>query len=490
MRTETPRRSFWRFSSPRRPSPDRSLPAPLSRRLAHATRQPSRRAYLVILLTVVVLILLRSTSRVKPSPTGNNFATALEDRTSPSSPSSLWAPFSLSTCVFGMPRHWAPCFAQRLANVLYAEELVYPDFQLREPYFPNNQQREVWRKFAQTDSEYRDRASLKEGWATYKGQHGQNFVFHDVSYKLRFGPDIWSSRSCTQKLVNTLPIEPTNRTTKDVLPTALIALAPEAFSFQHFLDRVTHIIVQGEHLHDGHDTYALTGRLGTRLVQQMWDKMGFPDERLIHSSKSIAADQLVFSCRALLVHPWLSLKTLELLGVGDRQTPAPQRNKVVYMSRSDGHALNGRHVVNEEEVLTAIRALLEERKLGEELVVFLEDAFDNIHDLFSWFKENALAIVGPHGGAMINHRWAHRDTFVLEFMPENRMAMMIHEEASMLSQTYAAIVVPPVTPDSFDLLLDVGQVVDLLRTHLGVVGAENPLRRSYYWEAKELGLDL
>ncbi|KAJ7065062.1 hypothetical protein C8F01DRAFT_1021907 [Mycena amicta] len=448
-----------------------------------------RRVCLTILLVNAVILLY--VLHGGPSQTAN-YADALQRATSTadSDASYPWTPLSLSSCLFGMPKHYAPCFAQQLDNVVYAEELLYPDFELRQPYFPTIHQRDLWRKFTQTNLEFQDRASLHGEWVSYKGQSGQNFVFRDVKYSRSFGEDIWSSRACMAKLVNTVNIRPLSKTESDeIFPTALIVTSPESFAFQHFLDRATHILIQGAHLYRDSDTYALTGRDGTRTVNEMWERMGFPPDHIVHQSKSIAAERMVFSCRAVLTHPWLSLKTLEALGLGNKPIPSPvQRKTVVYMSRSDGRASNrGRRVVNEEFVLFGIQSLLEERNLGEELVLFDPSVFQDATDLFSWFADNVLAVVGPHGGAMINHRWAHKDTFVLEFMPENRIAMMIYEEASLLSQTYAAIVVPPTTPDSFDMEIDVDQVLELLRAHLGVLSEEGPLRKSYSWPAKELG---
>jgi hypothetical protein len=76
------------------------------------------------------------------------------------------------------------------------------------------------------------------------------------------------------------------------------------------------------------------------------------------------------------------------------------------MSRSDGRAANGgRRVLNEGEVLDGIKSFLAERGRGEELVVFNPNEFESPAQLFSWFSQNVAAVIGPHGGAMINHRW-------------------------------------------------------------------------------------
>lgn len=188
------------------------------------------------------------------------------------------------------------------------------------------------------------------------------------------------------------------------------------------------------------------------------------------------------------------------------------------MSRSNGRAKNGgRKVLNESDVLSAIRTLLEERAKGEELVVFDEKDFPTASDLFEWFNNNVMAVVGPHGGAMYHHRWAARGTLVIEFMPTSFTSMAIFEEASVLSQTYAAVVVEPSGSGGKDMIIDPEHVLSLLRRHLGIpmrrprhaehMGflsdevhdavddvedegslAEDPLKVSYQWGGKELGL--
>ncbi|KAF7325974.1 hypothetical protein MKEN_00448300 [Mycena kentingensis (nom. inval.)] len=483
-----------------------------------SSRLSRRRVYIATLITVnsvVILSLISFISRFGFGPTASfflhhtsgtasraiDYVHALE-HSQPAlvQASTKWTPLSLSRCLFGMPAHYAPCLARRLPNTpIYAEELVYPDFELREPYFPSGEaghaQREAWRHLVYTDPELQ-RASLHGEWMSYKGQSGQNFVFADAKYTRDTPQDSWRAEACMSYLVNTNPIHAlTPADFKDekekVFPTAIIASSPDSYSFQHFLDRVAHVIAQGKHLYPvTEEVYALTGRGAANTVNEMWAAMGFPSERVLHQSQTIAAERLVYSCRAVLVHPWLSLKTLEMLGVDAQQAaPLAERRKVVYMTRSDGQAHNtGRRVLNEEEVIAAIEALLMERQQGEELVVFDPRNFHNITALFSWFQQNVKAVVGPHGGAMINHRWAPKDTFILEFMPETRIALMIYEEASLLSQTYAAIVVPPANLSSYDMNVEVEQVVQLLRAHLGREDKEDPLRRSYSWGGADLGL--
>ncbi len=56
--------------------------------------------------------------------------------------------------------------------------------------------------------------------------------------------------------------------------------------------------------------------------------------------------------------------------------------------------------------MDAIRELPVERGQGEELVLFYELCFDSQWDLMVWFHNNVRAVIGPHGGALFNHRWS------------------------------------------------------------------------------------
>ncbi len=111
--------------------------------------------------------------------------------------------------------------------------------------------------------------------------------------------------------------------------TAMVALSPESYAFQHHLDRITHIVVQGSHLTYGRETpYVITGRQGNGFVKQLWKGLGFDNDHVLYRArKDILAERMIFSCRTVLVHPWLSLKTLEAFGI-DYMKQSATRNKV------------------------------------------------------------------------------------------------------------------------------------------------------------------
>ena len=100
-------------------------------------------------------------------------------RANPDRISNRYAPIILTKPTATMPDHFAPCIAARhpLADRIYAEELIYPDFAIPFPIFGREEDRERWVSRLGEISD-RGAARLREGeWVLeYKGQHGQNYV--------------------------------------------------------------------------------------------------------------------------------------------------------------------------------------------------------------------------------------------------------------------------------------------------------------------------
>lgn len=104
----------------------------------------------------------------------------------PPPPSSArWTPTILTTCTPGLTQpYYAPCIALRTPGAIKGEELIYPDFQLREPVYARSRRegdRKLWREFVKGIGERAGRCGgSEEGeegkWYCYRGQHGQNIV--------------------------------------------------------------------------------------------------------------------------------------------------------------------------------------------------------------------------------------------------------------------------------------------------------------------------
>ncbi|KAI0831877.1 hypothetical protein BC628DRAFT_1310600 [Trametes gibbosa] len=429
------------------------------------------------------------------------------------SPSSHWAPASLNSCPPGTPSYLAPCLARRREGAVYGEELVYPDFRIREPLFAPSRINDDLPAWRQLMKEISERAAFcgERGWVCYRGQTGQNIastfcgVLANATYRGNPAPDVWTDRACMGDGVTTAGLEtaPAHATINTLtsletynaafpVDTLLIATPPDSWSFQHFLDRITHIVAQGYHFSPGLNALdVVAGRSPGGSVAEMWEMMGLGNGKVHYGSPRVAAKTVVFSCRSPLVHPWLSLRSLELFGLDPAGVPIDRRKKVVYISRSHGSTLNaGRRVLNEDKMLDQIRSLLVERDQGEELVLFHELNISPQPQLMAWFHQNVRAVIGPHGGGLYNHRWTGRDTLVLELMPRSKTSHMFWEEAGVLGQTYANVLLEPISHDASDMDADIPAVLELLGEHLGKPDPRgSPIERTYHWRAPELLAD-
>ena len=77
---------------------------------------------------------------------------------------------------------------------------------------------------------------------------------------------------------------------------------------------------------------------------------------------------------------------------------------------------------------------------------------------------------------------------MLEMMPTTFTSLMFWEEASILGQVYANMILPP--SGGTDMIADVPAVLDILREHLGKPDERGPsVEEMYFWKAPELHLD-
>ncbi|BEJ16350.1 hypothetical protein CspHIS471_0509550 [Cutaneotrichosporon sp. HIS471] len=231
----------------------------------------------------------------------------------------------------------------------------------------------------------------------------------------------------------------------------LVPNTPDSWSFQHWLDRAAHVVAQSAHLTGG-NANALTGERGSDMVQAMWDRIGFAGRVVHRPTEQAVYDALLFSCKAVLSHgeysSSCSFRSQRSLRRQPRQT---QRRRCCL-------------------IVTAIGRLLRTRGNGESLAHWsdirptFEGNLDRLID-FMWRKVSALG--GPHGSAIMNHRFAGPGTLVLGFLPTTRISYLNYEETNMLNQTYAAIVIEPATETVDDMTIDPADVVTLLERHLG-----------------------
>lgn len=328
-----------------------------------------------------------------------------------------------------------------------------------------------------------------------QGQHGQNLVFSNASYQGAPAIDRWTSNTCmhpevSHRAFGTETAEEAATSKGMDFPSISIAASPDSWSFQHFHDRVTHIILQGQHLTHP-DTVYITGREPvSAVVTALWEKLvpGAKD-RVLHTSAQswpIRAKELVFSCRAPLIHPWFAQKLAEEAGVIKWQKPLADRKVVLYCSRASdkgGRMQNGgRQFTNDDDVIAAVETLLDIRGQGERLEVYdINKWSDKFDEMIKYFASNVRAIIGPHGGALVNLNWAPRDTAVIEVMPSDFFSLALYEHASTLGQTYGFMQSPSVNSRN-DMTIDIPELMGLLDSIIGKEREGGVLQTVYEWK--------
>lgn len=78
---------------------------------------------------------------------------------------------------------------------------------------------------------------------------------------------------------------------------------------------------------DQSNRQVVSGAAPKDKIAELWKLLGWEHGR-IHGGQRTAAKTVVFSCRAPLVHPWLSLRTLEAFGLMSTTVPLAERKKV------------------------------------------------------------------------------------------------------------------------------------------------------------------
>ena len=120
------------------------------------------------------------------------------------------------------------------------------------------------------------------------------------------------------------------------------------------------------------------------------------------------------------------------------------REKVVYLPRGDG--LNGRPVVNEKEVIQALR-----ERYGDALYVLGEGEarLSGLADTVGFFADATL-LIGAHGGALYNTFFAPPGAVLLEMfttVQEVGSPLIFWLSAAMLEQPYLRVSMKAASPD-------------------------------------------
>lgn len=351
--------------------------------------------------------------------------------------SDKWLPIIVQDCD-GLDPRSAPCLKDKIKgsnNMVSAHELVYRPFKLAIPGFINETQKDRWVNAVRSDASLQNRMVLKvnQGKAVYPAQFGQNLVFENAQYTGIPPPDSWREDACLGggAAAHTQFLNAVNMSEFDhVYETLVIATVPDSWSWQHFLDRVTVIFSQAV-LDKGdsfmaHNITFVAGRQPQHRVNELYEIMGVQH---VHRVSHAVAKRVVFSCRAPLIHPFTSQRFNDLIG----WEPAPlgNRNVVLMMPR-----LFGRRIINQDELNSRVQDLLRIRERNEVFQVFDQEQFADMVDIITFMRDRVKMVIGPHGGAMYNIRFASPGTALVEFMPTMRFQPVFWEEARLFEHYY------------------------------------------------------
>lgn len=182
------------------------------------------------------------------------------------------------------------------------------------------------------------------------------------------------------------------------------------------------------------------------LVPSLYSQFGWTvrDDRRNALQVRGARSSVVYPCVAPPLHPFL-WQTAQAAVLGVRALPLERRSRIIYCGRTGvGRTENtGRRVLNEHELLPALRSAAEAR--GLTLEVFDSSAFAgaDAQTLLDYWS-TARVIIGPHGGALSNLVFAGCGTTVIELFPlafgikppVGHAGMMMYMQSTFLEQDY------------------------------------------------------
>ncbi|KAL6080398.1 DUF563 domain-containing protein [Balamuthia mandrillaris] len=212
--------------------------------------------------------------------------------------------------------------------------------------------------------------------------------------------------------------KPPSRSSPQAVEKMVVLCGPQTYAFQHWIDRGLSKLVQvWDWVSQNPTAKVLASGQRQAVVNDLWQRSGVEKTRLVdvnQATGTVITEELVFPCVAPHYHPIVYQEARRRLGILDIPSKSNVRNKVVYLSRNVGKN-TGRKVLNENNVRAALTNFFADRR--EELVIFDHSQFPSLSSVIGWFNNNAIALIGPHGGAFYNMFYCAADTLVVEFFP-------------------------------------------------------------------------
>lgn len=259
--------------------------------------------------------------------------------------------------------------------------------------------------------------------------------------------------------------------------TVVYLTVPEGLSFQHFLDGVVPKLVQLQEIirTEKDAIYVMDHSVFDMMPRKLLMRLGIQQSQLRSilnvpwKNNYMHVKKLILACQVPPLHPQLWRQAQEMFRLPWLNPEWKQtRHIVLYLSRNQGTRNSGRQVVNEADLLSSIRSIVEKKKY--ELIVFNSKEYDSLDGLFS-FLANVDVIMGPHGGAFYNMLFMRRGTTAIEFTPTTpsfhslryAVHMIVYLQAALLGNQYYNVMTNAV---SDNMEVDVDEVVSILQSCL------------------------
>lgn len=388
-------------------------------------------------------------------------------------PSDAWRPIIYTKCCADLPSSAAPCVLAK--NLVLGEEWAYPRFKVRIAGTVNARHRRV----ATLHPLFRNR---KSDWTTVKRINGRNYVYKDTAYRDKPKFASWDSGHCTWSNNMSIPfpkaVPPAGTEVHDCV--AFLG-SPQSGHFQHFLDRVSIMYTQAEHLLRNCTT-RLTLHPVTASVAQLWEWLDpIALRRITQPQGPVYARHLVFPCNIPVFQPYTILRSREiwLEKAGIRQdVPLHEKKKVLLLTRrGDPLAFNGRDILNFEELEKGVQELLASRGLGEVLEVW--DYRKSLQDTMRVWATEVAAVIGIHGGAIYNQRWLGEGALLLEIWPVNDDSSRTRANPTTFYHARALglqywVLGERAVDEHHNIQVDVASVIEILSLGLGKPDPNGP----------------
>lgn len=266
---------------------------------------------------------------------------------------------------------------------------------------------------------------------------------------------------------------PTSSRVYELPGTVVYLLVPKGFTLHQFIASILPKLVQMESiLADPSLRFLVDISPQTPIVSELYDRLGITADRRIdvrsikHMGELFGAKQLVVSCKAPSLHPYLWQRAQYLLKLPHLVDPEKFKpRRILYLTRKRGTMNGGRKVVNEGPLEGHLKQFAQTH--GYEYTTFIHSDYKTLEATMELWS-TAAVVIGPHGGAFSNLLFAPKGCMVIEFLPNGAIFtgttfkdhLAPYMQAMVLGHQYYAVMSQFSKRD--DITVNIREVLEIL----------------------------